>query len=73
MDPQEALYRLADAADIVASVELDADGVELQDPQQAGAILSALDYALRGDPGCSDPDEWQARREAALERYHATA
>lgn len=66
--PEMAL-RLAFIADILHGVELDEDSVALADPEQAGSIMSALDYALRGDPGCVEPDEWQQQREQALAKH----
>lgn len=41
----------------------------LADPEQSGALLSALDYALRGDHGCVERDEWQERRRQALAKF----
>lgn len=51
--------RLADALDIVRTAAGDDDDDDT-------ATLSALDYALRGDPGCIEPAEWQVRRRELL-------
>jgi hypothetical protein len=37
--------------------------------EDAGGLLSALDYAVRGAPGCMEPDEWQERRRLALAEH----
>jgi hypothetical protein len=64
---EELVLRLVDAADVLAAATTDEDG-EL-DAAHAHGLLSALDYALRGDAGCVEPDEWQERRRQALAKY----
>ena len=63
----ELALRLADVAEVLAAVETDDDG-EIVEPH-TGAVMSALDYALRGEPGCVDEDEWQDRRRRALVKH----
>lgn len=63
----ELALRLADVAEMLAAVETDDDG-EIVEPH-TGSLLSALDYALRGEPGCVDMDEWQGRRREALVKH----
>lgn len=59
----EATLRLADIAALLASVQTDeVTGEGVVDP----GFLSALDYALRGDSGCVEPEEWADRRRCAL-------
>lgn len=61
---REPWLRIAHAHAMLMSVSSDDDGVPVLD-DYAG-LFSALDYALRGDPGCVEPDEWVAERETAL-------
>ncbi len=65
-EPSELALRLADVQAAIALVETDEDG-EIK-PGQHG-ILSALDYAVRGDAGCVEPDEWAANRRKALAEH----
>jgi hypothetical protein len=62
-DAEEWKLRLADIAEVVEAAWVDEDTGELRD---AGGFLSALDYALRGDPGCIEPEEWEQGRRRAL-------
>lgn len=64
---EELVLRLVDVADVLAAAKTDEDG-EL-DAAYAAGLLSALDYALRGDHGCLEPDEWQERRRRALAKH----
>lgn len=64
---EDMVLRLAFAAEMLASVEVDEDTGELS--EDAGGLLSALDYALRGSPGCVEPDEWQEQRRRALAKH----
>lgn len=63
----ELALRLADVHELLSKVEYDEDGfpVNANDP----GLFSALDYALRGSPGCIEPEEWQDAREAALAKH----
>src|SRR4051812_31525205 len=58
---REALLRLAFVREMLSSASVDEETGELQ--EDAGGLLSALDYALRGDPGCVDSEEWASERE----------
>jgi predicted trehalose synthase len=60
---EEALLRLAEIASMLRSVKCDEDGQPMED---LAGLLSALDYALRGDPGCIEPSDWQADRRVAF-------
>lgn len=60
----ELQFRLCEAMDLLTEIPRDDDG-NLAEPDQAAIYLNALDQALTGDPGCVEPDEWQARRETA--------
>lgn len=64
---EELVLRLADVADVLDGIKTDEDG-EI-DPAYAHGLLSALDYALRGSPGCIEPDEWQDGRRQALAKH----
>jgi hypothetical protein len=63
---RELALRLADVAQVVASARYDEDTGDILGGDDNAGFLSAIDYALRGSPGCMEPDEWQARREEAL-------
>lgn len=63
---RELWLRLADVADVLRDVELDADGDPLTD---VGSLLAALEHAVKGTPGCVDPDDFRRRRTAALQRF----
>lgn len=64
---RELELRLADVADTLAAVPVDEDGELDIHADQFHGLLSALEHALHGSSGCMEPDEWQERREAALE------
>lgn len=64
--PRENDLRLADVHRVVESARTDEDGLLAED---SGAFLSALDHALRGDPGCVEPSDWRKGREKAFEEY----
>lgn len=64
---RELELRLADVAALVASLP-DDDAEDVTVDSFAG-VKAALGHALAGSSGCIDPDEWQAQREAALERH----
>lgn len=64
---REAELRLAQIYDVLQDASIHEDtGVLENDP---GAFLSALDYAVRGDSGCNEPEEWDEEREHALDRW----
>lgn len=61
---RELELRLADAAELLATLPTDENDEAIGiDP----ALHSALGHALSGSSGCIEPDEWQDRREDALE------
>lgn len=57
---KEYALRLADVADVVDAID-DAEG-----EGYLGPLLSVIDHALRGDSGCVEPAEWEAKRERSL-------
>lgn len=63
----ELELRLADVALILHNVERDDhDEAAIANPD---ALLSALDYAVRGSAGCIEPDEWERDRRVALHAH----
>lgn len=62
----EAELRLAHIYDSLRRAQVNEDG---QLTEESGGFLSALDYAVRGHPGCLEPLEFQLEREHALERW----
>lgn len=63
----ELAKRLADVKAITDAVVTDDDG-NMADLEMSGHFLSALDHALRGDPGCNEREEWdEGRLEAMIE------
>lgn len=61
----ELAKRLADVKAMIDAVATDEDG-NMADLNMSGHFLSALDHALRGDPGCNEPDEWDEGRLEAM-------
>lgn len=61
---EEIVLRLVHVQAMLRSVEYDDDG----DPQveHLGGLFSALDYALRGDHACVEPEEFDEERRRAL-------
>lgn len=65
----ELELRLAHTHEMLRTVETDEDGQPVIDLEQLGALFSALDYALRGSPGCVEREEWYAERAEALAKH----
>jgi hypothetical protein len=63
---EELVLRLVDVQAVIASI--DPEAAERVDEEAAG-LLSALDYALRGECGCLERDEWQDMRRQALAKH----
>jgi hypothetical protein len=63
----ELELRLADAQAMASAAHPDRNGN--LPAGTAGALLAAIDYALRGQPGCVEPGQWDGEREAALKQY----
>jgi hypothetical protein len=59
----ECALRLADALAVLAAVP---DDATLEADDATNGLLSALDHALTGSPGCLDAEEFAAKRDAAL-------
>lgn len=65
----ELELRLADVAELANHTAESNEDINAGMPKVDGGFLSALDYALRGSPGCIEPADWQQARQAALAEH----
>ncbi len=68
MPATEMALRLAHVHSMLSRIKVDDDG-QIAEEHTAG-VLSALDYGLRGDPGCVEHEDFERERQAAY-RAHA--